>query len=71
MYANLYSLTKKQRKCIENDDYDSLMKVLEEKNDIIEKIEKIDLENYIKNAESPKEKYNELKELMEKIKKKT
>ena len=30
-YQKLYKLTNKQRKCIEEDNYDQLLKVLEEK----------------------------------------
>ena len=68
LYENLYQLTKEQKKCIEANKFDELIKVLEKKDEIIDKIDKINLKEYLKSQNKPKEKHEKLKEVMENIK---
>ena len=67
-YQKLYKLTNKQRKCIEEDNYDQLLKVLEEKQEYIDDIDDLDPEGYLREQDHPEKALNKLQELMEKIK---
>ncbi|MFW6026540.1 MAG: hypothetical protein ACOCRX_09375 [Candidatus Woesearchaeota archaeon] len=68
LYRQLLLLTKKQRKKIMEKDYEKLLELLNEKNEIMEEIEKIDIKKYFTSQENPRQKYNKVKELMERIK---
>ena len=68
LYQKLYEYTKEQKKCIEESEFDELIKVLEKKNEIIDKIDKIEIKKYLKSQENPKDTHENLKNLMENIK---
>ena len=61
LYQKLYDYTKEQKVCIEENKYDELIKVLEKKDEI-------NLKDYLKSKEEPKEIHQNLKEIMEDIK---
>jgi len=68
LYKKLYQLTKEQKKYIEENNFDELIKVLEKKDNIINKIDEINLKKYLKSQENPKNEHKNLKNIMEKIK---
>ena len=67
-YQKLYSLTKKQRECIEKDNYDQLLKVLEQKQELINEIDDMEPGEYLKEQDNPEEVLTQLQELMQNIK---
>ena len=67
-YEELYELTKKQNEYIADNDYDQLLQILSQKQKIIEKVDKVDPEDYIKNQQNSKRALTQLQELMSKIK---
>ena len=68
LYQKLLSLTEKQKEKIAEKDYDGLLEVLDNKDEVIDKIENISLEQYIKEQEKPEKKFNNIKETMNEIK---
>lgn len=68
LYQEILSLTKKQREKIVDEDYGNLLEVLDNKDKIIDKIDKINLEKYIKKQKEPQKVYKNIKQYMEKIK---
>jgi len=68
LYQKLYKLTKEQKSCIEKSDFDQLIKVLEKKDEIINKIDEIEIKEYLKSQDNPKKAHENLKEIMENIK---
>ncbi|MDZ7672950.1 MAG: hypothetical protein U5K53_09000 [Halanaerobiales bacterium] len=67
-YKKYYELTKKQNELIENKDIEKLNKVITDKQEVIESIEKApDIEEYLKNINNSKEKYEKIEKLIEKI----
>lgn len=68
LYQKLYEFTKEQKRCIEESEFDELIKVLEKKNDIIDKIDEIEVKDYLKSQQNPKKTHQNLKEVMENIK---
>lgn len=68
LYQKLYKFTKEQEKCIEENEFDELIKVLEKKNEIIDEINKIEIKNYLKSQKKPKKIHENLKNIMKDIK---
>ena len=67
-YKKYYDLTKKQNELINNTDIKELNKVIAKKQKVIESIEKApDIEEYLKNIDNPKENYEKIEKLIEKI----
>lgn len=69
LYKKLYNLTEKQKRLIDNGEFDNLVEVLEKKDKLIEKIDKRNLESYIKKQDKPKEVYKKIRDIMKKTKK--
>lgn len=66
LYQKLYQLSKEQTEAIKEDDYDQLNKLIKEKQEIIEKIDKIHHKEYINQQEKPEQFFESLKKLLEK-----
>ena len=67
-YKKLYELTKKQNEYIAENDYDQLLKILSQKKKIIEEVDKLDPEDYIKEQKNSKQALAKLQKLMTEIK---
>lgn len=67
-YQKLYKLSQTQTECIKEDDYDRLLAVLEQKQEIIEKADEIDMEDYLESRENSEQALTSLQELMTEIK---
>ncbi len=67
-YQKLYKLSQEQKKAIENSDYDQLLKILNQKQNLIKEIEKINLEEYLNEQENHQDSLDQLKSLMQKMK---
>ncbi|MFW6029190.1 MAG: hypothetical protein ACOCRO_02930 [Halanaerobiales bacterium] len=67
-YQKLYDLTIRQRDSLDQDDFDSLLIILEEKQKLIEEIEQYNIEEYIKRQSKPAEMLDNIKKLLKKIK---
>ena len=67
-YQKLYKLSQEQKKIIENSDYNQLLKILDQKQELIKEIEKINLEDYLKEQEVPQNSLDQLKNLMQNMK---
>jgi len=68
LYKKLNELTGKEEEIITSEDYDELIEVLEEKRKVIEEIDGLDMEEYIKDSDAPGKTYQELKGLITSIK---
>ncbi len=68
LYEKIYELTVEQKKVIKEDDYIALLKVLEEKQFLIEEIDKIDSESYKKEQDDPDSYLEKLKSTLKKAK---
>jgi uncharacterized protein (DUF3084 family) len=67
-YQELYNLTQEQKKTIEAGDFDQLLKILEQKRELINEIDKMDLKEYLQTQDNPEKVFNQLRDLMKKIK---
>lgn len=68
LYEQLYVLSKEQERLLTERNYDGLLKNLENKQKLIDKINQIDIEMYLNERNDAKEILKKLKRLMEKIK---
>ena len=68
LYRDLYDSTEKQKELIDKGDFDELFKVLQEKDNLIEQINKRDLKSYLKGEENPERIYKTIQDLMKKTK---
>jgi hypothetical protein len=68
-YQNLLSLTQKQKEAIIEEDFERLLKILEKKQQVIDKIDEIDVNEYLSKHINPEDALKNLKELMIKTKK--
>ena len=68
LYRDLYDFTKKQKELIDEGDFDKLFKVLQEKDKLIEQIDKRDLKSYLKGEKKPERVYKTIQDLMKKTK---
>lgn len=67
-YQNLYQLTQTQQEYIKESNYDQLLKVLNQKNELMDKIDKIDTKEYLKQQDNPEQALACLQKLVGKIK---
>ncbi len=67
-YEELYKLTEKQNEYILEKDYDQLLEILAQKQEIIDKVDKLGPEDYIKAQKEPNQALSKLKKLMTEIK---
>ncbi len=68
LYQQLYTLTEKEERLINEEKYEEIISLLKEKEELIQQIEGIDKEEYIKNSAEPRKTYNGLLKLLETIK---
>lgn len=68
LYTKLKELSMKQKNIIKKGDYDQLLHVLEEKAEIMDKIEEIDLKSYLKRQKDPQQSLVAIKDLLQETK---
>ncbi len=68
LYSKLKELSMKQKNIIKKGDYDQLLHVLEEKAEIMDKIEEIDLKSYLKRQKDPQQSLVAIKDLLQETK---
>lgn len=68
LYSKLKELSMKQKNIIKKGDYDQLLHVLEEKAEIMDKIEEIDLKSYLKRQRDPQQSLVAIKDLLQETK---
>ncbi len=68
LYQELYTLTEKEERLINDEEYEELINLLKEKDKLIQEIEGIDKEEYIKNSTNPEAVYNDLVNLLKTLK---
>jgi len=64
-YKRLNDLSLQQKDLIEKSDFDQLLKVLAQKQEIMEEIDKVDLKEYLHRQKEPEMALRQLKELVE------
>ena len=69
LYYQLYDLSRQQNEAIQDEDVDEVIAILQDKKEIIEKLEGINVEEEIRAHPNPEKTLNELQELMEKLNK--
>lgn len=68
LYKKLHSKTKNQRKAINNGDYDRLLNILDEKKELIDKIDTIGVKEYLQQQDNPEESLSKLKSVIREVK---
>ncbi|SDL68092.1 flagellar protein FliT [Halarsenatibacter silvermanii] len=69
LYYQLYDLSRQQNEAIQEKDVDEVLSILQDKKEIIEELEGINVEEEIRAHQNPEETLSELQELMEKLNK--
>ena len=64
LYQKLYQLSGQQTEAIKADNYDQLMEYLKEKQEIIDEIDEINLEEYLNKQTNPEQFLQRLQELL-------
>ncbi len=68
LYKKLYNLTEKQKQEIISSNYDKLLQVLDEKQQLMNKINEIDVQGYLQKQDNPPQALQELSSLLSKLK---
>lgn len=69
LYRKLYKITLKEKEMLDGDaHYSKVMELLVEKDELMDEIEKIDVQKYFESLENPDLNYQEMKELIRKSK---
>lgn len=67
LYYKLYDLSRQQNEAIQEEDVDEVLSILQDKKEIIEKLEDVNIEEEIRNHPQPEETLYEMRELMDKL----